>query len=335
MQDDKGGYRQINKALNICAFEDYLKVQTASLPRIADVEKLTGRVLRILGQNPGKFTLQGTNTYILGTGPRRILIDTGGGEPRWMKLVETTLKSKGISLSHVLLTHWHGDHTGGVPDLLRVYPHLRNSIYKNDPGNGQQNIIDGQVFHAEGATVRAVHTPGHSEDHMCFILEEERAMFTGDNILGHGTSAVEDLGIFMATLQKMYEQKCVTGHSAHGLPISDLPNKLAGELQGKLRRERQVMNALGRFRSRGARSVTIKDLVSEIYGYTIHEETRTLALEPFIDEVLRKLAVDGKVAFERRGSLKKWYSVAAAQTSPGEVKISSTVQVQVQEILVE
>jgi hypothetical protein len=263
------------------------------------------------------------------------LIDTGGGEPRWAELVQSTLASRGISLSHVLLTHWHGDHTGGVPDLLRMYPDLHDSVYKNEPDHGQQDITDGQIFRAEGATVRAVHTPGHSEDHMCFVLEEERAMFTGDNILGHGTSAVEDLGIFMTTLQKMYDQKCVVGHSAHGVIISDLPTKLSGELKGKLRREKQVMNALGRIRSRGDRSVAVKDLVTEIYGHSLDEETRTLALEPFIDEVLRKLAGDGKVAFERRGRLKKWYSVAAAQLRPQEVKIPSSVVVHVREITVE
>ncbi|ETI19900.1 hypothetical protein G647_08915 [Cladophialophora carrionii CBS 160.54] len=335
MQDEKGGYKQINKALNICVFEDYLKGQTAALPHVPDVEQLTDRVIRILGQNPGKFTFQGTNTYVVGTGKRRILIDTGGGEPKWARLVQSTLASSGISLSHVLLTHWHGDHTGGVPDLLHMYPHLRHSIYKNDPDQGQQDITDGQIFRVEGATVRAIHVPGHSEDHMCFILEEERAMFTGDNILGHGTSAVEDLGVFMASLQKMYDQKCLVGHSAHGVTIQDLPTKLRGELEGKLRRERQVMNALGRVRSRGERSVAVKDLVTEIYGRSLDEETRTLALEPFIDEVLRKLAGDGKVAFEIRGRVKKWYSVAAARLTPKEVKMPSAVVVQVQEILVE
>lgn len=245
-------------------------------------------------------------------------MDTSGGEPAWAELISSTLNSLGITLSHVLLTHWHGDHTGGVADLVRLYPYLKNSIYKNEPDNGQQDITDGQVFQVEGATIRALHAPGHSEDHMCFILEEEQAMFTGDNILGHGTSAVEDLGTFMASLQDMYMQKCGIGYSAHGVTIADLPAKIERELHSKLRRERQVMQALGRIHSRGVRSVIVQDLVTEIYGDSLEESTRTLALEPFIDEVLRKLAGDYRVAFEIRLAKKKWFSVEALQQNTRE-----------------
>lgn len=256
-----------------------------------------------------QFTYQGTNTYIVGTGKHRLIIDTSGGEPEWAELIVSTLESMNISLSRVLLTHWHGDHTGGVPDLLRLFPHLKGSVYKNLPDKGQQNISDGQIFKVEGATVRAIHVPGHSEDHMCFVLEEESSMFTGDNILGHGTSAVEDLGTFMDSLEKMQAQNCEIGYSAHGVTIKNLPAKIAGELGQKLRREKQVLQALGRVRGRGERSSTVKDLVTEIYGESLDETTRTLALEPFIGEVLRKLADDGRVAFEVRGGKRKWYSV--------------------------
>ncbi|KAK4977328.1 hypothetical protein LTR66_005130 [Elasticomyces elasticus] len=326
MENNRGGYRQINKSLNICAFDDYLKGQTANLPVIANVEQLTPRVLRILGQNPGK----GTNTYVIGTGDRRIMVDTSGGEPEWAELVASTLDSMNIRLSHVLLTHWHGDHTGGVPDLIRMYPELKSSIYKNKPDRGQQDIADGQIFRVEGATIRAIHVPGHSEDHMCFILEEEQAMLTGDNILGTGTSAVEDLGSFMTSLKKMYDQNCALGYSAHGITIQNLPMKIGRELGQKWRRERQVLEALERSRMHSVRSLAIKDVVSQIYGESMDQPTRTLTLEPFIDEVLRKLAGDGKVGFEMRAGKKQWY---AAQAKKQDLKAPLAVQVQVQEII--
>lgn len=252
----------------------------------------------------------------MGTGPERLIIDTGQGIPDWADLLDRTLASHGITLTQVLLTHWHGDHTGGVPDLIRMYPDLASSIYKHTPSKTQQPIADGQVFVVEGATVRAVHTPGHSSDHMCFVLEEEGAMFTGDNILGHGTSVVEHLSTWMDTLDKMQAQGCIKGYPAHGIVIADLRAKIAGELAQKLRRERQVLKALVQTRhderagqGRGKGSVTVKQLVAAIYGNTVNADIRELALEPFMDEVLRKLAEDGSVAFEIRGGAKKWFAL--------------------------
>ncbi|KAI0188230.1 metallo-beta-lactamase superfamily protein [Astrocystis sublimbata] len=308
----EGGYRQINKALNICAFEDYLDGQQRSLPPLDDVAQLSPRVVRILGQNPGKFTLQGTNTYIIGTGKQRLLIDTGQGIPDWADLISSVLADSAVTISAVLLSHWHGDHTGGVPDLLRLYPSLPNRIYKHTPGKGQQAITDGQIFKVEGATVRAVHAPGHSHDHMCFIIEEENAMFTGDNVLGHGTAAVEVLSLWMGTLRLMQSHNCGRGYPAHGEVIPDLNAKISGELESKERRERQVLQTLNRIKKeqRGKGSVTVKSLVTEMYGET-DQQMREQALEPFIDEVLRKLTEDDKVAFEIRAGEKKWFAIAA------------------------
>ncbi|ETS76951.1 hypothetical protein PFICI_10825 [Pestalotiopsis fici W106-1] len=308
----KGGYRQINKALNICAFEDYLDGQQKSLPPLNDVEQISPNVLRVLGQNPGKFTLQGTNTYIIGTGEKRLLIDTGQGIPEWADLISSTLANSSIRLSAVLLSHWHGDHTGGVPDLLRLYPHLSDSIYKHSPSKGQQPIEDGQVFEVEGATVRAVHAPGHSHDHMCFVIEEENAMFTGDNVLGHGTAAVELLSTWMATLRLMQSHNCGRGYPAHGEVIPNLNAKISGELASKERRERQVLQHLNRIRKEeqgGKGSATVQRLVVEMYGDT-DQQMREQALEPFIDEVLRKLAEDEKVAFQLRAGEKTWFAIA-------------------------
>ncbi|RYP10920.1 hypothetical protein DL764_000356 [Monosporascus ibericus] len=309
-----GGYRQINKSLNICAFEDYLESQQNSLPELPDVEEISPRVLRILGQNAGKFTLQGTNTYIVGTGSKRLLIDTGQGIPEWAGLISDTLTTLNVTLSHVLLTHWHGDHTGGVPDLLRLYPYLSSSIYKHTPSKSQQPIVDGQIFSVEGATIRAVHAPGHSHDHMCFILEEDDAMFTGDNVLGHGTAAVEQLSTWMDSLNIIKSHDNQIGYPAHGAVITNLPAKVESELGSKTRREAQILRALARNGAcvgagRRKTSFTIKQLVTAMHGDHLDEEVREMAIEPFMGEVLRKLAEDGKVAFEMRGGERRWFGL--------------------------
>jgi hypothetical protein len=134
-------------------------------------------------------------------------------------------------------------------------------------------------------------------------------MFTGDNVLGHGTSAVGDLGIFINSLEKMNDQGCATGYSAHGCTIEDLPTKIRGELASKQGREWQVLWVLQSVRDKD-KSITISSLVGRMYGDGLDEQTRTLALEPFMDEVLRKLAGDGKAAFEERGGVKKCFSLA-------------------------
>ena len=252
----------------------------------------------------------------MGTGSERLIIDTGQGIPDWANLISSTINTSKMSLSHVFLTHWHGDHTGGVPDLIRMYPDLSSSIYKHTPSKTQQPITDGQIFRVEGATIRAVHTPGHSHDHMCFILEEEQAMFTGDAVLGHGTAAVEHLRTWMDTLHTMQSHNCVKGYPAHGIVIEDLRAKLSIELAQKVRRERQVLQKLEETRrkeraggGRGKGSVTVKELVMAMHGSEVNQGVRELALEPFMEEVLRKLAEDGRVAFEMRAGIKKWFTI--------------------------
>src|SRR5262245_54612 len=111
------------------------------------------------------------------------------------------LQDRSIDIAYILLTHWHGDHTGGVPDLIAHDPSLADRVYKHMPDPGQRPIAEGQVFAVPGARVRAVHTPGHAADHMCFLLEEENALFTGDNVLGHGYSVEEDLGEYVRSLR--------------------------------------------------------------------------------------------------------------------------------------
>ena len=176
--------------------------------------------------------------------------------------------------------------------------------------------MDGETFTVEGATIRAVHSPGHSNDHMCFILEEENAMFTGDNVLGHGSSAVEELGTYMSSLGKMQSFNCEVGYPAHGTVILNLPAKIAGELAQKVRREKQILQAFSNIKRkeidsgrRGTASVTIKELVTAMHGETIDDGLREMVLEPFVTEVLRKLAKDGKAAFEMRAGVKRWFRV--------------------------
>jgi len=212
------------------------------LSKLPEVERLGSCMIRVLGGNPGKFTLQGTNTYIIGSGPSRLLIDTGEGRPSWIKAVKDVLSKERAVISQAVITHWHGDHTGGIASLLEAFPNTE--IYKNQPGEGQLNIEDGQRFLVQGATLRAVYTPGHTQDHMAFIFEEEGSMFTGDNVLGHGTAVFEDLPTYLTSLDRMGRLFTGKAYPGHGPVIADGKGKLLEYIQHRQQREDQVLQVL-------------------------------------------------------------------------------------------
>ncbi|KAF2964227.1 hypothetical protein GQX73_g9353 [Xylaria multiplex] len=253
----KGGYRQI------------IESQLSHLPNIADVEQISSRLIRVLGQNAGK------------------------GIPEWTGLISSVLADSNFALSRILLTHWHGDHTGGVPDLPshsapsmpfgRLWNPYHHPQSTNTPSKGQRPMMDGQVFKVEGATIRAVHAPGHSQDYMCFVLEEENAIFTGNNVLDHGTATVEQLSSWMESLRTM---------GSH-MVIQNLPRNIEAQLTSKTRREMQIPQVLARLKDANARRrVTVKELVHEMHGNQLGDEVRRM------EEVLRKLAEDGSVVLE-------------------------------------
>ncbi|KAI1332221.1 putative metallo-beta-lactamase domain protein [Xylariaceae sp. FL0255] len=219
-----------------------MAVQLATLP---EVERLSPACIRILGGNPGKFTLQGTNTYLVGTGASRLLVDTGEGKPSWAAALQRVLRDEKATVHAALLTHWHHDHTQGVPDLRKLLPTV--PIYKCDPAaeDGQSPITDGQVFEVDGATLTAVHTPGHTADHMAFVFREEDALFTGDNVLGHGTAVFEDLGVYLQSLAKMESLVAGRAYPGHGPVLPAAHAKVAEYIAHRHQRELQVLEVLG------------------------------------------------------------------------------------------
>jgi len=223
------------------------------------------------------------------------------------------LRDRNLDISHILLTHWHGDHTSGVPDLIAYNPDFASRIYKNQPDRGQHPIEDGQIFQTESATVRAVFTPGYAVDHMCFVLEEESALFTGDNVLDHGYSVTEDLGTNMRSLGYIEDQHCAVGYPAHGVKIENLPLKIKQYIWHKKTRERLIYTALVRHKVKavkagqnGKGSLTTRELVVSLHG-DVPDSIFKTALEPSTTEVLWKLAEDRKVGFEMDRGNKRWF----------------------------
>ncbi len=301
----------------------------AQLVPLPEVERLSPACVRILGGNPGKFTLQGTNTYLVGTGRERLLIDTGEGMASWAAALERVLAREGgdgakVALAAALITHWHPDHVGGIAEVRRlvpgvpVYQSRLAAVGHSDPQHGALlDIVDGQVFRVEGATLRAVHTPGHTTDHMAFVLEEEGAVFAGDNVLGQGTAVFEDLAVYLQSLARMralYDSDAAGSgtsgrlYPGHGPVVDDGATKITQYIAHRQQREDEVMGLL---RSRDVKPAsaasapsatpdadtsawTVMDLVQVIYADV--NPALYPACERGLLQILHKLLGEGKVA---------------------------------------
>ncbi|KAF0317735.1 hypothetical protein K4K61_008663 [Colletotrichum sp. SAR11_59] len=267
------------------------------LVSLHEVVRLSPLCIRILGGNPGKFTLQGTNTYLLGRGSRRILIDTGEGLPSWIAAVKSTLEQEKATIETVLITHWHRDHQGGIQQLLELSPN--SNIFKNQPEEGQSDIADGQKFAVDGVSLTAVFTPGHTVDHMAFVLEEEDAMFTADNVLGQGTAVFEELATYLNSLEKMRRLFKGRAYPGHGPVIDNGPSKIMEYINHRKTREEQVIRTLRSKRNVGSDggpsdAWTPMELVKVIYR-DVPEELHVPASSGVV-QILEKLEREDRVS---------------------------------------
>ncbi len=264
--------------------------------KLPDVDVWSPRVTVALGQNPSLFTGPGTNTYLVGTGRARILLDTGQGVPAYLPVLASALERAGCGIQEIVLTHGHPDHIGGAADVTGKYGPLRVS---KRPHAGFDEpypvaitpIDDGDVVRTEGATLRALHTPGHAEDHLCFALEEERAIFSGDNVLGVGTTVIPaeggDLLDYMHSLERLLAEQPSAIYPAHGPLIRDGKAKLREYIDHRNQREQEILAALR------AGLSEIPEIVARVYA--AYPAALHLPARSSVCSHLRKLEREGRV----------------------------------------
>ncbi|KAK9474555.1 beta-lactamase-like protein [Dipodascopsis tothii] len=222
---------------------------------IPRVSAISAAVTRVLGCNPGPFTLQGTNTYLVGRGRRRVLIDTGQGVPEYETVLAEHVASNDVDVSDVLLTHWHKDHVLGVDFVRRLFP--RAALWKFPDDHDAEHawasdirpIADMATFDVDGGVLTAWHTPGHTADHCMFHFADGAggALFTGDTILGAGSSVFEDLHSYMTTLGLVRDRLAGSTwqvgelYPAHGPVVRDPRAKVAEYIKHRLDREDQIV----------------------------------------------------------------------------------------------
>ena len=201
--------------------------------------------------NPGPMTGDGNWTWLI---PGRVptLIDAGTGDPQHLDALEAALA--GARLAQVLVTHAHVDHASGAVAIAQRFEGVRFLKMPWAERDSRwpvawQSIGDGAVIETGDDQLRAVHTPGHAPDHLCFWHEESRTLFSGDLAVKGTTVYIPpnlrgDLADYLASLERVRSLKPSRLLPAHGPVIDDPDALLRGYLQHRHEREEQILSAL-------------------------------------------------------------------------------------------
>lgn len=216
----------------------------------------------LLAANPGPMTLDGTNTWLLGSGPDRVVVDPGPGDEH----LERVLAQGPVSL--VLLTHHHFDHTEAAAELAE---RAGAPVRALDPQlcTGAGPLADGEVVEASGVRLTVLATPGHTRDSVCFRAERDgrEAVLTGDTILGRGTTVVAHpdghLGSYLASLRALAALPAgLPALPGHGPDLPDVAEAANGYLAHREQRLDQIREVV---RVRGPQ-VTAAEVVAVVYA---------------------------------------------------------------------
>jgi glyoxylase-like metal-dependent hydrolase (beta-lactamase superfamily II) len=226
---------------------------------------LSPRVGRLRAPNPSPMTLDGTNGYVVRAGPGALVaIDPGPLDDRQRDAFLAAGRELGAPYAAILVTHGHPDHAPGAAPLAAatgapVYAHPE-ARFPHD-----RTLADGERFAFGDAGFIALHAPGHARDHLVFVLEDERALFAGDVILGTGTVVVAPPGGEMRTYQRtLHRLRDEYGdaralYGGHGPEVHDVRAKLDEYIAHREARERQLVDALA------GGSATVPEVVERLY----------------------------------------------------------------------
>ena len=249
------------------------------------------RVTRVLAPNPSVFTLEGTNTWIAGEGPV-VVIDPGPDDPAHLEEVASTATATG-PVAAVAVTHDHPDHAPGAVAFAAMVgaPLFAFRLA------GAEHVRDGQRLPVPGMDIVAIHTPGHTSDHVAFHVPRDRALFTGDAVLGRGTSFIDppdgDLAQYLRSLAVMQDLKPRTIYPGHGPVVLDAGRTLQEYVDHRAEREAQVVAAVA------GDGATVKAMVATIYA-DYPAEVHELAARSVLAHLL-KLESEGRVQKRGRG----------------------------------
>lgn len=257
---------------------------------------LSPHVQRVTARNPGVMTGPGTNTYLVTDGEACAVIDPGPADDRHSQAIVAAAPAP---IRCILVTHTHRDHSPGAMPLKaatgalllgRTTPHA----HWQDPAF----VPDRELRHDErltlgaGGTLRVIHTPGHASNHLCFLLEEERILFTGDHIIQGSTVVIDppdgDMRAYLASLESLLREPLDHLAPGHGTLIPRPHEAIRGLIQHRLRREAKVLGALPR-----QHPADLHTLVQSVYD-DVPPQLHPLAERSLLAHLL-KLEAEGRV----------------------------------------
>jgi glyoxylase-like metal-dependent hydrolase (beta-lactamase superfamily II) len=218
-------------------------------------------VRRVLAPNPSAFSYTGTQSYIVGAGARVAVIDPGPAEQAHVAALIAAIGDAEIAA--IMCTHTHHDHSPaaaplamatGAPVIGCAPFSLKDDGPRSDAGfdatyQPDKVLADGEALAGPDWTLRAIWTPGHTSNHLCYALEESAALFSGDHVMGWSTTVVSppdgDMTDYMNSLQLLQTREDRVYYPAHGEAVTKPRQLVRGMIGHRRQRENQILKLLG------------------------------------------------------------------------------------------
>lgn len=225
------------------------------------------RVDRVLAPNPGPFTGPGTNTYVISSAGRAVVLDPGPVIDEHLAATERALE--GLDPVAVMVTHTHPDHAPAA-NVLGERLGVEVLGYGSGPEfEPSRTLADGDRVVVGELELIAVHTPGHTADHLCYRIAD--VVFTGDHIMGGSTVVIEDAAAYMRSLQLVAGLVPAHLYPGHGPDLADASSAITEYINHRLEREHQIIAAVA------AGCAGPEDILDAVYE-GVGPELRTAAL---------------------------------------------------------
>lgn len=269
------------------------------------LDEIAPGVRRLVARNPGFMTGPGTNTYLVGT-QRCAVIDPG---PHDLVHIERILEAAGGRVSAILATHTHPDHSPAVAALAQSTG--AEVLGRGAPVHGRQDatfaptkvLNDGDVVRVGDLALRAIHTPGHASNHLCYLLEGAGMLFSGDHVMQGSTVVIGppdgDMKVYLQSLARLQREPVTRIAPGHGTVIEDAQSEVARLIAHRLQREAKVVERLRR-----AGRATIDVLVASVYD-DVDPRLHPVAKGSLLAHLL-KLEADGRAARDDAADATWW-----------------------------